>query len=351
MLRMSCIFILSVGWLASAVFGQTTPAAQSEQDQVLAQVEGKPILTREVLDRAAPEVERMELELLAQQARLQRARYDQIRLQLTLLIADRLVEYEAEKQSTTVEALYAANVTPSVGEPEADSIRAYYDANKSRIKKPLEEVSGEIAKLLKSQSWQAERRRYIEGLWAKSEVREFLAPYRVGLKTAGLPAIGPPEAPVELVVFSDYECRYCLQLEQTLKQITSHYGNKVRLIYRHFPVAAVHPHARAAAEAALCAAEQGRFWNMHDKLFQQPTALAVEELKVKAAEIGLDSPRFNQCLDTGRYAASVSASIREGIAAGVDATPALFVNGRPLGHRSGEKIAAVIDEELAAAAK
>jgi len=102
----------------------------------------------------------------------------------------------------------------------------------------------------------------------------------------------------------------------------------VRLVYKYFPLD-FHPNARKAAEAAECAAEQGKFWEYHDKLFiNQPTGFGVDKFKQWAGELGLNAPQFNGCLDTGKYAQKVESELQEGTAKGVDGTPATFVNGK-----------------------
>lgn len=122
----------------------------------------------------------------------------------------------------------------------------------------------------------------------------------------------------------------------------------MRIVFRDFPLPSLHPNAQGAAEAANCATEQGRFWDYHDKLFANQRALGPEQLKGYAAEMGLDTARFNACVDSGKYRADIVEDTQEGSRLGVTGTPAFFVNGRFVnGAQPFEAFAQIIDEELA----
>ena len=136
-------------------------------------------------------------------------------------------------------------------------------------------------------------------------------------------------------------------MSETLKEVVKNYGKKVRLVFRQLPLTSIHKFAQKAAEASLCADAQGRFWEMHDLLFQDQKNLGEKDLKAKAAKLGLNTAAFDKCLDGEQFAARIREDIRAGAAAGADGTPALYVNGRFLnGNRPYDDIAAVIDEEL-----
>lgn len=124
------------------------------------------------------------------------------------------------------------------------------------------------------------------------------------------------------------------------------YGDKVRWVFKDFPLS-THPDAFKAAEAAHCAGEQGQYWAMHDRLFADQRALGVAGLKASAAALGLDTAAFGRCLDSARYADTVRAGLAAGERLGVNSTPSIFINGRPLiGAQPFEVFKAVIDEEL-----
>jgi protein-disulfide isomerase len=172
-----------------------------------------------------------------------------------------------------------------------------------------------------------------------------LEPPRTQVAATG-PSKGPDNAPITIVEFSDFECPFCSRVNPTLAQVQQNYGDKVRIVFRQFPLA-MHPNAQKAAEASLCAHDQGKFWQMHDLMFAQQKELGVDQLKAKASQLGLDTESFNQCLDSGEYADQVRTDMADGTAAGVSGTPAMFVNGVPIsGAVPYEQVAAMIDDEL-----
>lgn len=139
---------------------------------------------------------------------------------------------------------------------------------------------------------------------------------------------GPKNAKVTLIEYSDFECPFCLRHVPTIEQVMKEYPNDVRLVYRHFPLS-FHPEAQKAAEAAECAGAQGKFWEMHDKIFDANKAgkMSVETWKATAKELGLNTAKFDKCLDGGEMAGKIAKDQQEGADAGVQGTPATYVNG------------------------
>jgi protein-disulfide isomerase len=159
---------------------------------------------------------------------------------------------------------------------------------------------------------------------------------------------GTPYAPVTIIGFSEYECSYCKTADATIKQILADYPDKVNYVFRDFPLSDQHPHAEKAAQAAECAGTQGKYWEMHDVLFEHQDALAIADLKNYAAGLGLNATLFNECLDSGAMASEVLTDLSDGEKAGVDAVPTFFINGRKLkGAQPIDAFKAIIDEELA----
>jgi len=164
----------------------------------------------------------------------------------------------------------------------------------------------------------------------------------VYISTAGAHALGSPAAKLTIIEFSDYECPYCGNYARdTYSPLIEKYVNtgKVRYILRNFPLVQLHPHAQVAAEAAECAAEQGKYWEMHERLFRSQQALDIKEMSGHAAVLGLDSARFQQCLDSGRVRAKVQADLAEGAKLNVRGTPTFFFGYQQ--DSGGEKIRAV----------
>jgi protein-disulfide isomerase len=170
---------------------------------------------------------------------------------------------------------------------------------------------------------------------------------RVDVSTDGAPFLGPADAKVTIVEFSDFQCPFCQRVLPALSEVRSRYGDKVKLVFRDFPLDRLHPQARRAAEAARCARDQNKFWQYHDLLFAKAPQADPEQLKAYAEQLGLDVPAFERCLASGKHAAGVQKDLDEGIRLGVSGTPGFFVNGRPLsGAQPVERFVRVIDDEL-----
>jgi protein-disulfide isomerase len=167
------------------------------------------------------------------------------------------------------------------------------------------------------------------------------------VKPGDSPSKGPANAPLVLVVFSDFQCPFCKRVEPTLAEMEKHYPGKVRVVWKNYPLP-FHDHAMGAAEAAMAADAQGKFWPMHDRLFDKNTALDRESLESHAAAVGLDLPRFRADLDAGRWKPRIEADKREGSELGVVGTPAVFINGRKIsGAYPFETFQKIADAELA----
>jgi len=140
---------------------------------------------------------------------------------------------------------------------------------------------------------------------------------------------GSPEAPVTLVEYGDYECPYCGEAYPIVKELQRRVGDRLRFVFRNFPLTNAHPHAEHAAEAAETAAAQGedRFWAMHDRLYEHQRALDDAHLEGYAADAGLDVERFDREMEEGRYQARVREDFLSGVRSGVNGTPTFFING------------------------
>ena len=172
---------------------------------------------------------------------------------------------------------------------------------------------------------------------------------RVTVSTDGQPSIGPSNAPVTIVEFSDYQCPYCqVWYQQVYQQLLSSYPNKIRFVYRDLPLP-MHPEAIPAAQAADCAGEQGAYWKYHDALFTQQYGLSRAAYEQYAAGLGLDGTAFSTCLDSQRYLSKVQANASDAASVGLNSTPSFVINGRVLiGALPFADFKAVVDEELAA---
>jgi protein-disulfide isomerase len=165
------------------------------------------------------------------------------------------------------------------------------------------------------------------------------------------PARGPKNAPVTVVLFSDFQCPFCKRVEPTIEQLEKEYPGKIRVVWKDFPLE-FHPNAKPAAMAARAAAEQGKFWEMHRKLFEGQPALDRPALEKYAEELGLNMSKFKAALDSNRFTSGIESDTKEGQAVGVSGTPAAFINGRMLsGAQPIDSFKRIVDQELAKARK
>jgi protein-disulfide isomerase/rhodanese-related sulfurtransferase len=161
-------------------------------------------------------------------------------------------------------------------------------------------------------------------------------------------AVGNPQAPVTVVEFADFQCVPCGYAEPTVHKIRAHYRNQIRFVFRHFPLPSIHPQAQEAAEASECAAEQGKFWEAAEKFYQDQADLSELALDRYAAELGLDTKRFSQCLESKTMAARVRRDLEDARALGLRATPTFFIGRRMVeGSLDYASFAQIVEEELA----
>jgi protein-disulfide isomerase len=172
---------------------------------------------------------------------------------------------------------------------------------------------------------------------------------RVNVSTDGDPSIGPADAPITIVEFSDYQCPYCQAwYQQTFDKLMASYPGKILFVYRDLPLPG-HPESLPAAEAANCAGEQGAYWKFHNDLFSGQYSLGRAAYEQYASDLGLDTSAFSTCLDDHRYQAEVKADSADAVRLGLNGTPSFVINGQILvGAQPFEQFKAIIDADLAA---
>lgn len=327
-------------------------AAEDEAAETVASIGAERIERAELLSAAAAALEQNDLERLRCESAARNGRHEALQAVLRDVVRDRLLDLESARTGETRAAL-EAGIRQAAQPVEQEQIEAFYLQNQARIPYPLAQVAGQIRAYLEEEELQQAEDQFYAGLEQRFDAQYRLGPLRFAVADGDFAATGPEEAPVTIVEFSDFQCPFCARVLPTLEQAKQEYAGKLRVVYRHFPLDEIHPDAQKAAEAALCAREQGRFWDLHDLMFAEQDTLQVADLKAKARRLEMDGAAFDRCLDSGRHYAAVRADLRAGTAAGVTGTPALFVNGRSLGGGAVpfERLAAVIDEELARAAE
>ena len=318
-------------------------AASPDSQTVLASIGDEKITMKDVSARAGDQLAKLETQY-------QLAKSHIIGASLDSLIRDKTVVAEAKKQGKSVDELVAAEAGPKGFDPSEAEIAAWYQENPSRVGgRPLDQHRPQNTQQLRTDRQHAAERRLEDRIKAEHKVTVSYEPYRLQLDNGKAPTLGKPDAPVTLVEFSDFQCPFCKGMAPTLKQVSQKLGDKVQIVYRQYPLNSIHPFAAKAAEASLCANEQGKFWEMHDAMFEDQTKLAVKDLKATAVRLGMDGKKFDTCLDSGRYVEQIQNDLSEGEKVGVNGTPAVFINGvlLPGGSVPYSTVEAAIQQELA----
>lgn len=302
---------------------------------VVARVGGEPITAAELQELVAGDVVDLRTKL-----------YEARKGALDQMIAERLVEAEAKKRNMTTDQLMQAEIEAKATMPTDAEIEAFYNQNAGRIRGSLEETRQPIGEHLLQQKQQELMQGFLASLREQAKVEILLDPPRFPVDPGTAPRTGSASAPVQIVEFSDFECPYCGIAAKTVHELEAKYGDKVSISFVNFPLP-MHPNAKKAAEGALCANDQGKFWEYHDKLFANQKQLDPASLNQYATELGLDAGKFATCLESGKMGAVVESDIEKGRAVGMQGTPGFYVNGI---HISGavpiEAFSEVIDAEL-----
>jgi protein-disulfide isomerase len=297
--------------------GSASPGAQT----VLATIGDEKITMAELRTRSADRLDNLETAYQIAKSKIVRSALDS-------MVRERLLAAEAKKTGKTTDMLIAAEASPNGLTPSDSEVSAWYQANQSRTGgRSLQELRPQITELLSSERRTAAAKKLEERLRTEQKVAIAYEPFRLQFNNEKAPALGKSEAPVTLVEFSDFQCPFCQSAAPTLKQVEQKFGDKVRIVYRQFPLTNIHPFAFKAAEASLCANEQGKFWQLHDVMFEDQKKLSVSDLKQTARRLGMDGKKFDGCLDSGRYVEQVQNDQKEGSRIGVTGTPAMFING------------------------
>ncbi|HSN14471.1 MAG TPA: thioredoxin domain-containing protein [Anaeromyxobacteraceae bacterium] len=340
--------------LAAATACQSPRSAQPGQAQKqdpsapVARIGGQTITAGELDDSAKKELAQLDQQY-------QEQRYQLRRSALEAMLRRRAFDAKAKQKGVSREELVEKEVGSRIPEPPEAEVKALYDRATSAGQKlpPLDQVKGDIARFIKGQKGQGAMAEYYDQLKKEQHIEILLPPYeppKVQVSATG-PSKGPEAAPVTIVEFSDYECPFCVRAEPTVRQVLADYPNKIRLVYRDYPLP-MHSKAPKAAEAAQCAGDQGKYWEMHDRLFAANGKLDVPDMKGYAKEVGLDEKKFDACLDSGEKAKVVDMHRKAGEEAGVNGTPAFFINGRLIsGAQPLDAFKSIIDQELGATAR
>jgi len=327
--------MLLAGLHSEAIF-----AAKPSDNRAAAIIDNQIITNQQLLDTIEEQLYQAELQVY-------QLKYNQLK---NMLLA-RLIQAHPFSRGMTADEFMSKYVIKS---PTAnkDEVSTLIKVNKV----PKEKVTDEFRKkaadyIIAQKSSQAVDQWFAVQSKEHGVVINLIKPVRpmVEIPVGNSPVKGPQNAPITLIEYSDFQCPFCARAEGTVKRLLKDYPGKIRLAYKNFPLS-FHGEAFIAAEAGLCAQEQsdGKFWELHDKMFDDPRGLKLKALIAKAQSIGLDTKQFEGCMKNNKFAFAVNSDIAEGRKFGVNSTPVFFVNGVMIkGAQPYEKFAEIIDEALA----
>jgi protein-disulfide isomerase len=338
---MKKILLLAVA--ASVIACSSASSQQAGSNEPAARIGDRVVTVKELEDR-------WRASNPADHAEVSQKLYDGRRQALEEILAETLIAEAAKGKGMSPAAWAEAEVAKRVTPVTEAEVVAFYQGNISQMQgRALDVMAPAIRRYLTEQQESAARQTLLQELRSKGPaVRVLFDVPRHQVELAATdPSDGAKSAPVTLVEFSDFQCPFCQRVAPTLKRVKQTYGDKVRIVWKDFPLTQIHPQAFKASEAAHCAGDQGKYWQYHDQLFGNQQALQPDDLKQYAAALGLDAAAFNACLDTSKHGERVRDGVAQGTTLGVNSTPTMYINGRLLsGAQPYEVIAAVIDEEL-----
>jgi protein-disulfide isomerase len=334
------------GLLIATLLVAVSLFAVQQNPKVVATVNGENITEQQMMQAASADLSKLDANRPQPQAAYDRAKLEILWKALNGIIEDKLITLEAAMNRMTREELLHAEVESNVGTPSPAEVEQFYEVNKAQIPIPKADALPQVRQYMIDSSRRRYREMLVTNMRRNFKVVTFLDPLRTDVVTAGYPSRGPASAPVTIVEFADFECPFCGGFYPTLKMVEANYADKVRLVYRQFPLTTIHPNAQKAAEASLCANEQRKFWEFYDALFSDQSRLDVASLKQRAQAMGLNTTAFNTCLDSGSQAPAIQKDREDARKIGVSSTPTVFINGRLLGGRSYAEIQEVIEDEL-----
>ncbi|GKT07034.1 hypothetical protein DSTSK_03390 [Desulforhabdus sp. TSK] len=279
--------------------------------------------------------------------RLKRERLDE-------LIREKLLEKAAQEQGVPPEKFIEANVLNKPIEVSDEEIEGYQQENAERLKSwrgSPEELRGRIKgylEQLKKIQQVKEYARTLEPRYGVTVLLEEPKPVLTQVDLEGSPSLGPDDAKILVVEYSDYQCSACRSSHGVVRQIREAFAGKIRWVFKDLPLK-MHKDAKKAAQAAHCAAEQNKFWEYQDILYTTPDGLGQEQLEKAAVQVGLAPEAFRQCLESGRHAEAIEREVAEAKKVGIESTPSFIINGKIIvGGPSFEGFKQYIEEELKA---
>lgn len=313
--RMKWLALIII-FLSVASCGPNKSITGPESQKIVANVEGTKITEKDLAGVIKTQAPRLEMEL-----------YQVKRDGINKLIEKLLIEQEAEKDGKTPEAYLNEYLAENMKEPTDEEIEEFYRFKKKESGfKDSEKAKKHVAEFLRLSRKQAARKRLIKELNRKALVDISLERPRIEVGVGNSLIKGPKDAPITIIEFSDYESLSSSKVRKVIKKIMKAYPREIRYVFKDYPL---HPPRNKPPihEVAHCAGDQGKYWKMHEILFDNQRALSAPFLRGYTRRVGLDLDKLDKCLEEGTHSETVSKSINEGNTLGISKSPTFFVNG------------------------
>ena len=336
-LGLFCLAIGAVGgvlgnkFLSEGGFGE-------KKDPVVAKYDGKTLTASDAFKSIQSRVTELEEEIYRTKTQA-----------INGIIEEQLLASESKKQSLSIAQLLEKETGGEVGDVSNEEVENFLTSKGLSLDDPRIRKD-DVKDYIKYSRKAAKKQSYVDKLKEQANVKVLIDAPKTptfAVETEGYPTWGNANAPVTLVEFSDFQCPFCSKALPTLKQIKEAYGpDKVKIVFRDLPLPS-HGRAKPAAMAAHCANDQGKFWEFHDRLFENQDALSDEDLKNHAEALELDTEAFASCMETNKHEALVEKSRRDAEAMGISATPSFLVNGHLIkGAQDFSRFKEKIDQAL-----
>ncbi len=284
----------------------------------------------------------------SEQFKLKSQIYDLRKAELEVLINSSLLQQEAERLKTTAQNLLRTEVNAKIIRLTEDDAKKYYEQNKARIKGNYEEIKVSLINYLQEQESLRTQDAYAEKLRSNAKISTFLELPLLPENSVSIddqPVIGNPDAPVMIIVFTDFECPSCALTHPVLEALAEEFSGKIKIVIKDFPLKK-HANALSAAVAAEAARAQGKYHEYATLLFTNQKDLSATKLREYAVAAGLDVKKFNLALQSPLLLEHVNRDIKEGLEIGINSTPSIFINGHRVEDRSVEKMKVLIESAL-----
>lgn len=273
--------------------------------------------------------------------------YDAKLARLEAEIFQRLLKDVAAAEGVTEAEYRMKRIDQMVGEPDEGEVVKLMTQFRAQLAEDDLQAQEQVKQALRQREMQRLSAELKDTLFAEAGVKILLSPPRVEVAIPdGTPTRGASDAPIVMVEYTDYQCPFCNRVQPTIDALMERYEGKVLHVFKNLPLPN-HPQAQLAGEAALCANDQGKFWEFHDWLFENQRTMNRDTMVAAAGELGIDGEAFTACIDAGVHKARVVSDMNEARSFGITGTPGFLVNGRVIsGAQPVSAFEAVFDEEL-----